>query len=944
MTLVKKLTLWAMVVILLIAAVLRLWALSELPVGLHYDEAANVILTRQIVRGDARPLFIRAYTGKEVLFFYLAAPWVWMTGGAPWGLRLGAAMLGVLTVAATFAAVRAMWGGTGVSLAAAGWVAVAFPHVLLSRYGFRAISQPLLQALTVALLWRGLKSGRLRWLIGGGIALGLTGYTYLAARLFPVPLGVALVWGWLRQPTHRRARLGRNLAIAIAAAALTFAPLAWFFLQNPEAFITRIDQVAAPTWRDAAQGILRCLVTLGVPGRGDPYVRFNQPGLPVMDGLSVVLSGLGLWVLLRRQRESVLQNAATLLTLLGAFVMLLPSALATTEITPSNLRMVGLFPLIAALPAWGLEALLQRVANWLRVRGIRGGFPHHELLSTLIPLILLLGLVAIGALRTGTIYARWARSTALFYEADGEMVLAARTLDALSGDPGAEDAVTYIASEHYRHPTVAALAEAYPQAKWITGGATRVVPAEGSGITMVPATLTAPGSWPRALTEAWTVETRADPAGAPALRIYRLEAAAATSLRGDDPADTDFAHVVRVHDVQPCEDGQAGEPCAVRVIWEPQAAYTALQPVVRLLHPETGEWDRAMPFHYPAEMWAPGEGVVDYLTVTPPVGMPPGNGYQIALGFYDPGQQVALPRLDGEQFAGLEMRVPAGSFAPAVPGRWREACPGVPERPVAVTGGLQLDGWQLAVPGSVPQGAQLPLTLCWRAQGESPSADEVKLRIQGTTEEHLYTGPPAGGYTFAQWREGERVEDRYRLSLPKTLPGGSYTLTLAVDDRRVTSLGSIAVTPITRSFAAPAPGHPVGVRFGEALQLVGYDRGPFRPGEPWPLTLYWRVRRELDRDYRVFVHLRNPTTGVVVAQTDATPGEGGYPTNLWMEGEIITDTHRLSLPEDLPAEIYTVDIGLYVPMTGDYLDVDGERSLRLIERIEAEPPSIKAEP
>ena len=73
----KKYYVYCMVVILLIAAGLRLWALSELPLGLHYDEAANLILTQQIAQGSSRPIFIRAYTGKEVLFFYAAAPWVW---------------------------------------------------------------------------------------------------------------------------------------------------------------------------------------------------------------------------------------------------------------------------------------------------------------------------------------------------------------------------------------------------------------------------------------------------------------------------------------------------------------------------------------------------------------------------------------------------------------------------------------------------------------------------------------------------------------------------------------------------------------------------------------------------------------------------------------------------------------------------------------------------
>jgi len=806
----------------------------------------------------------------------------------------------------------------------------------LSRYGFRAISQPLLQALTVALLWRGLRSGRLRWLIGGGIALGLTGYTYLAARLFPIPLGLALAWDWLRQPPNRRRRMVRHLVIVLTAAVLTFAPLGGFFLRNPETFTTRIDQVAASTWQAALRGLLRCFLALAFPGRGDPYVRFNQPGLPVMDAGSVVFSALGVWALVRRGGRSTHQEAAVLLVLVGTLVMLLPSALATAEITPSNLRMVGLFPMIAVLPGMGAAFVLQKFGRWLDTRSFRAGFSHPFLLSTFITFALLLGLVAAGALRTGVIYARWARSTALFYAADGEMVLAARALDALSRDPGDQEAVTYIASEHYRHPTAAALTDAYPQAKWITGGATRVIPAEGPSITMVPRTLHPPAPWPPPLTEAWTVETRADPAGEPALRLYRLDAHAASSLYPDPPG-TDFAHVVRVRDIEPCEAGRVGEPCAIRVTWEPQAAYSALQPVVRLFHPETGEWDRTMPFHYPAEMWTPGEVVIDYLTVTPPPGMPPGTGYRIALGFYDPQQQIALPRLDGEQFAGLEMHVPAGSFAPASPARWAGACAGVPDRPIEVTESLQLDGWQLAVPDPVPQGARLPLTLCWHAKAASPSSENVNLWIQGPADERLYTGPPAGGYAFDRWREGERVEDRYRLALPKTLPGGTYTVTLTVGDREVASLGAVVVAPIERSFAVPNPDHPRDVRLGEELQLLGYDRGPLRVGGLWRLTLYWKVRQALDRDYRVFVHLRDPQTGAVVAQTDATPGEGGYPTTLWMEGEVVTDPHRISLPEDLQAGSYAVDVGLYVPVTGDFLEVEGKRSLTLLESVTVEP-------
>ncbi len=74
--------------LLLAAAALRLTGIPNLPIGLHYDEAANYILTQGIAYGGYRPVFISAYTGKEVLFFYLGALWFRLIGAAPWVLRL----------------------------------------------------------------------------------------------------------------------------------------------------------------------------------------------------------------------------------------------------------------------------------------------------------------------------------------------------------------------------------------------------------------------------------------------------------------------------------------------------------------------------------------------------------------------------------------------------------------------------------------------------------------------------------------------------------------------------------------------------------------------------------------------------------------------------------------------------------------------------------------
>ncbi|NBD35510.1 MAG: hypothetical protein GVY30_05880, partial [Chloroflexi bacterium] len=720
---------WLMILTLLIAAALRLWRLpAGVPLGLHYDEAANVVLTRQIAAGAYRPLFIHAYTGKEVLFFYAAALWMRILGGAAWGVRLGAAIVGLLTVAATYTATRALLGADrrsrAVAVFAAGWMGVAFPHVLLSRYGFRAISQPLLQALTVAAMWWGLRTGKRRWLLLGGLFLGLTGYTYLAARLFPLPLGLTgLIVLYLTPPAERSRRL-RQLGYLLAAAVVVFAPLGWHFLRHPDAFTTRIGQVAASSGAEAWRGLMACLRALGLPGASDPYVRFNQPGRPVMPPLVAGLALLG-WMALfqsRRDASSPVDRAGRWFLWLVLPTMLLPSALATSEITPSNLRLVGLFPFLALLPAMGwvqlhrwLDRALKRVPLWTWS----------------------LALLLIGGGWEGRAYAEWATSAELFYAADGAMTLAAQALDrAASVDDKAT--TVYIASEHYRHPTVAALAASYGRAKWLTGGANVVLPPRGDAVYLWPASLAPSAPWPEDLAAQLERDRSAwlDPDGAPALWQSHVTSEALadlrTALQGPQPA-ADFAHVIHVHDARPLATCRAGATCPVLVTWEARAPYPALQPVVRVTHPRTGEWARVMPFHYPTEEWTRGEVVLDQFALALPPGIPPGEAYQISVGAFNPEAGEALPRLVEERFAGLDVRFPlpiAARTAPPAPDEIARACSDLSGQETRMEEGLRLLAWQRPRE-ELRQGEPLPLTLCWQADAALREAHALTLTLQG---------------------------------------------------------------------------------------------------------------------------------------------------------------------------------------------------------------------
>ena len=52
------------------------------------------------------------------------------------------------------------------------------------------------------------------------------------------------------------------------------------------------------------------------------------------------------------------------------------------------------------------------------------------------------------------------------------------------------------------------------------------------------------------------------------------------------------------------------------------------------------------------------------------------------------------------------------------------------------------------------------------------------------------------------------------------------------------------------------------------------------------------------------------------------PQAGALPTSTWTAGERVDDHYRLEIPDDAPPGLYTVEIGIYDPITGDRLPVN----------------------
>jgi hypothetical protein len=95
------------------------------------------------------------------------------------------------------------------------------------------------------------------------------------------------------------------------------------------------------------------------------------------------------------------------------------------------------------------------------------------------------------------------------------------------------------------------------------------------------------------------------------------------------------------------------------------------------------------------------------------------------------------------------------------------------------------------------------------------------------------------------------------------------------------------------------------------IELWGYDLE--QTAAELRLTLVWRALATPGRDYKFFVHLFNPADGFVAAQFDAMPRDFTYPTALWLQNEVVSDTVRLSLAGAAPGQ-YRLAVGWYDPL------------------------------
>ncbi|MBI5650587.1 MAG: glycosyltransferase family 39 protein [Chloroflexi bacterium] len=793
----------ALIAILLLATALRVASLDTIPPGLYHDEAFSGLDALGILHGAGLPIFFEGNGGREPFFIYAHALSIALFGATPWALRIPAAFVGILTIAAFFALVRALTRGkhaTWIALIGAAGLATSYWHLNFSRMGWRTIALPLFATLAFYFFWRARRTQKLRDHIFAGAVLGASLYTYLSARFLPIVL--ALFWitelalsfrakrefpdlGMsFRAKREISARFNSRFLIAptvlVIAALVVFAPLGFYFATHPSALLFRVSDVAlaggandllANAWRVAQMFF----------ARGDAEWRHGIAYRPVLDWFTLIPFAIGLLAALWRWREPRARFA-----LIWFALLLAPTILS--QDAPDTQRAIGALPAMFVFVAWGWQAIASR---WMPQRARAFGA--------------LITLIGSGAWSARDYFFVWANHPRAYSDYQGELVQLAQWLNT-------RDENVIVPFETYAHPTIQFLIRSRYASSRALPFPDRAQIEHEPMLALIPPTLAngAPillrgreALWlnPRALIPALAdAQTLRDQFGKPIGAFARVSKAMLFDAPSAQSLDARFADRMILIGASYSRDIAPGQSFPLGLFWMNRAPIqSSMKMFAHILDASgnvVGGADTELFFEYPLALLPRDQSLPARYDLKINDGLPPGK-YMLEVGLFSPAQNARVP---------------------------------------------------------------------------------VEIN-------------------------GKRAEDDRILIAPLKI--------------------GLRATP-------PMPSRLIHARFGDAITLIGFDAAPkIKRGEDLKLILLWQSEKFITRDYTLFVHALDDANRII-AQSDAPPRGGAYPTLIWDANEFVPDEITLAFPADARGKLRVI-IGWYDAQTGERLPTAHGDSIVLSE-------------
>lgn len=371
-------SLWAtpiFVVILVIAALVRLLFLNVYPPSLNWDEvslaynAYSLLQTGHDEWGRFLPLSFEAFGEYKLpAYIYAAIPSVALFGLSEYGARIPSAMAGIVTVIFAYLIVWRVTQNRLMSLSAMGLLAIEPWHIFVSRSALEANLALCLVTVAVYFFIKGVEQGK--YFIWSSVFFVLSLYTYNSTRVF-VPLLVLVLVLWFRKAFFQNKKIAfititifaTLFAIGLPLAAREAAARYNSVLILDQGAINRINEMRGlfngpeivakflynkPNYFivAAANNYLSYFSPIYLFVTGGSQYQFSLPNFGLLYWLDLPFWVAGLWYLMRAKNRY--------LFVLLAWLLLAPIPAAITRETPHVLRSLNMFVPITLLSGIGM--------------------------------------------------------------------------------------------------------------------------------------------------------------------------------------------------------------------------------------------------------------------------------------------------------------------------------------------------------------------------------------------------------------------------------------------------------------------------------------------------------------------------------------------------------------------------------------------------------------
>ena len=620
--------------ILLLAFALRLYALTEVPPGLTHDEANHGREAIGILQGMTLFFFPLNY-GSEPLYSYTVAGSMWLLGESLFALRLVNVLFSVATIGLTYLWVQRRFDQTTALLTAV-LLTITFWPLASAREALRAGMLPFFMTMAVWFFWQLVAeaksgNGRRRWLWAGlfGLSVAITLHIYLAARVawlvFPLFL---LYLAWQRRSIFQQS--WRQVLLGLLLAGVMVVPMFTYLARNPYA-LTRLGMLDGPLqairsgnllplWQNGSAGLLAFIW----PGYGDQFLAYNIPGRPVFEAVSAFFFVIGLLVSVWRWKRP-----SFTFVLLWFAIGILPS-LITGPTANTTRNLAALVPTFI-LPAIGFGTAV----HWLKTK-------INPLPNWLPAAAAAVWLLFAGWRSVSDYFITWANNPDVRGAYQVNLVETLATLEANGSNDAVLLSTVYPGPAH--DPSIAlVLSGTQPAWRWVDARWALVAPAGQSGIAMIPTSTPPHSLFAQWLEPRQTSQLRPDDRD-PSFTEYWLDAGQLQAW-GEETAVANFNNALTLHHAEWLNPVAPGETAELLLIWrvtDPEKVGPVVSPAfttdvvmfTQLLDASGVPFAQRDSLEAPSWDWQRGDLIAQIHSIFVPPETVPGN-YQAIVGIYD---------------------------------------------------------------------------------------------------------------------------------------------------------------------------------------------------------------------------------------------------------------------------------------------------------------------